>query len=103
MKKQRWTIRVILTSNLLDIFEGEDEQEERNEFTGILATKKEIDNILKVVDNKKEIITLKFPEGYDIHRFDIPRTNLLHITTLLEKKSKGFKHLSKEAEEIIRR
>ncbi len=101
MKKKRWTIRVILTSNLIDMFEGVETQEEMNEFTNILATEAEIIEMLKAVKSNDEIVTLKFPEGYDILQFDIPRANLLHITTLQEKKRKGFKHLSRIAERII--
>lgn len=101
MKKKRWTIRVILTSNLIDMFEGVEAQEEVNEFKNILATEDEIREILKALKYKEEIVTLRFPKGYEIFQFDIPKANLLHITTLPEKKSKGFKHLSREAEKII--
>ena len=48
MRKKRWTIRVILTSNLIDMFEGVEAQEEINEFKNILATEDEIREILKV-------------------------------------------------------
>lgn len=104
MRKNRWTIRVlVLSSETLNLDDEEVFSEEMVVFDQILATEKEIKKIINNAFAYKGRFSLTFPKGYSVQSFHTPAANLIHTTVHREgrEKSNESKKILNEANRII--